>query len=181
MDRITFKQFLAEKFYNVFTADEKKKYADQVWDILVASYKNIGGLAGIDSKEDMIQNIAMWKVAVKDGKVLAAILYKDKEGGHGRKLVAVGTDNSKEGKDLLRNTLKHEFTRSFMEVSGPFYKFMDKHYPDLVKQYTISPEQASKILDREVTPTKDGWYKRKIQGSTFEKIMLGTPGKQITR
>jgi len=178
MTNLKFSQFLAEKFYNVFTEDQKKKYADQVWDILVQSYKPIGGLRGIESKKDMIQNIEMWKVAKRDDKVVAVILYKDK--GTGRKLVAVGTNGSTEGKSMLRDTLSHEFERSFMEVSGPFFSFLKKNYPDLVKQYTIPPEKAAEILGKEITPTKNGMYRRDIRGVTLEKIMLGTPGKTIT-
>lgn len=173
------KTFLSEKFYNAFNREQKEKFADQVWEILVQSYKPIGGLRGIDSKEDMIANVPMWKVAYVKDKVLAVVLYKDK--GQGRKLVAVATDGSIEGKDLLRNMMKDEFTRSFTEVSGPFFKFLNKHYPELVKQYTIPPEQVEKILGKKVVPTKNGFYKREIQGSILEKIMLGTPHKTITR
>jgi len=173
----TFTQFLSEKFTNLFTVDQKEKYADQVWDILVQSYKPVGGLRGIKSKQFMIDNMPMWKIAAQDNKVLAAILYKDK--GAGRKLVAVATDGSKQGKELLRNMIEQEFERSFFEVSGPFYGFMNKHFPQLVKKFTIHPDQVEKILGVTVSPTKDGWYKRVIQGNILEKIMLGTPGKAI--
>lgn len=62
----TFTQYLTEKFHNLFSAEQKEQYADQVWDILNQSYKPIGGLRGIESKEDMIQSVPMWKVAVID-------------------------------------------------------------------------------------------------------------------
>lgn len=173
----TFKQFITEKYYNAFTLDQKKKYVDQVWDILEQSYKPIGGLRGIKSKQDIVDTMPMWKLAVVDNKVLAALLYKDK--GAGRKLVAVATNGTKAGKDVLREMTEQEFKRSFFEVSGPFFKFIEKNFPDLVKKYTIPPEQVEQILGKVVAPTKDGWYKRTIKGDILEKIMLGTPGKSI--
>lgn len=173
----TFTQFLSEKFYNAFTDDQKRKYADQVWDILVQSYKSLGGMRGISSKEDMIKNIPMWKIAKDHDEVLVAILYKDR--GQGRKLVAVGTNGSPQSKELLHNMLKKEFERSYTEISGPLFSFMNKHFPDLVKKYTIPTDQVEKILNKTVAPTRDGMYKRVIQGQIREKIMIGTPGKTI--
>lgn len=179
MDTSSFKTFLAEKYDNVFSVEQKEKYADQVWEILVQSYKPIGGLKKIKNKEDMIKDFPMWKVARRKDSVLAVIIYKDK--GDGRKLVAVGTDGTKEAKDMLHNMMEQEFTRSFFEVSGPLLKFLNKHFPQLVKQYTISPERAEEIIGKPVSPTEGGMYKRVIGGDIMEKMMLGTPGKRITR
>lgn len=174
----TFQTFLSEKFYNAFTREDKELYAQEVWDILVQSYKSIGGLRGINSKEDMIAKVPMWKIAIVDKKVVAVVMYKDK--GTGRKLVAVGTDNSNEAKDLLKNMMTKEFERSFFEISGPFYKFINKHFPELVAKYTIPYDEVEKILNKPISPTKNGFYKREIQGDILEKIMIGTAHKTIT-
>lgn len=175
----TFKQYIAEKYINVFSPAEKQPYVDQVWDILQKSYKPIGGMKGIGSKEDMINSVEMWKVAKQGDIVFAVILYKDK--GVGRKVVAVGTNGTPEAKIMLRDMFKHEFVRSFGEYSGPLLVFMKREFPDLVKQYTVPVDQVEKILGKPITPTKNGMYRREIRGVPLEKIMIGTSGKTIKR
>ncbi len=177
---LTFKEFLTETYINAFSANEKQPYADQVWEILKRSYKAISddGPVAIPSKEYMISNVPLWKIGTHGDKVLAVIMYKDH--GKGRKVSSVGTDGSPESKAMLRDMMKNEFTRSYGEYSGPLYEFLKKHFRDLIKQYTIPPHEAAKLLDTTVTPTKDGFYRRTLpNGKEIEDIMIGTPGIPI--
>ena len=87
-------QLLSERFINLIGDDERKEdYRDQVWNLLQTSYKPIGGIkgTGFKSPDDMVKNIPFWKMAVKDGKVEAVIMYRDKGG---RKSVAMGSTGS---------------------------------------------------------------------------------------
>jgi hypothetical protein len=191
-----FKKFLEEKFVNLFPEHEKEKHAhaDHVWNMLQSAYKPIGGIhgSGFESKEDMVKKIPFWKLHKENGKVRSVQLYKDKEG---RKRVAVATDGSDAGKKGLAKMMKDDFTqkRSYGEVSGPSLSFLKKHLPN-VKDFAIPRHHASKLAKEEtrVPPhddpevqkhpeLKDHFYQRKIGGEWHTKIMLGAPGKKITR
>lgn len=75
---------LNERFINALPNDDdiKQKFADQVWDVLQYSYRELGGLkgSGFNSKEDMIKNIPFWKMVTKNGVVHAVVMYKDRGG-----------------------------------------------------------------------------------------------------
>lgn len=57
----------------------REKYAEQVWDVLQFSYRDIGGIkgSGFSSIQDMIDNIPFWKMVTKNGEVHAVVMYKD--------------------------------------------------------------------------------------------------------
>jgi len=199
-----FKTFLTEKFVNLFPADEDKKreYAPKVWDMLQKSYEKMGGIKGngFNSQEDMVKKIPFWKVVKKNGKVIAALMYKDKTG---RKRVATCSDGSADAKIAIANAFKQEPQRGYFEVSksswGFIRKLLDKK--DLVT-FMIPPVAAGKYLGKEITPLKyiptkelndaglnpndmankpfkDFIYGREIGGAVHAKIMIGTIGKII--
>jgi hypothetical protein len=173
----TFKTFLTERYVNAFHADEKRKYMQQVWDILVDSYAYIGGLKGHEFKspETMLQ-VPFWKLAVKDGKVLVVGMYKDH---NGRKSIAFGTNGSSEGKILAKKMIEEDFSRSYIEISGAIEAFVEKHMPELFKQYRVPASEVAAIINKEITPVDKYHYKRKIGGVECTKILVGTPGKKF--
>ena len=69
--------------------------------MLQKSYAYIGGIkgSGFENPDNMVNKIKMWKIVKKNGKILAGIMYKDK---NYRKAVAVFTDGTKEGKKRLK-------------------------------------------------------------------------------
>lgn len=203
----SFKQYISESFVNAVAgkSDElelKKKYVDQVWDILQDSYKDIGGIkgSGFESKDAMIKKIPFWKLAVKDGVVHAVILYKDKGG---RKSVAMGVNGSDFSKKKVKDMLASDIKRSYGEKSKGALGALLKTVPwDILQQYIKTPAEAQKILgaDDEVVPvtqTKDNipedgvktlekfpelWkyaYTREIGGKPVFKVMLGSAGNKI--
>lgn len=179
---MSFKDYLlTETFKNLFNSSEKEKWVDQVWDILQASYEKIGGIKGkgFSSKEEMIKNIPFWKIAVKGGKVVAVVMYRDK---NGRKSVALGTDGTRAGKDQLIDIFKNDLHqgRSFGEKSGPALRFLQRNVPDWEK-YRIKADDVPEILGKTVKKTGKYTYTRTIGGEEHEKMTLGTPGKKIVK
>ncbi len=192
---ISFREFISENYKNLFTAAEKRKYADEAYAQVIASYKAIGGIhgSGFDSVEDFIENIPFWKLSIKDGKIIAGAYYKDKGG---RKRIAVSSDGTKEGKIALAKTMIDDLAqgRSYGEASGPSLSFLVKKIGyDEVKKYAIPIEKISKVLRVPVEPApkddpdvvnhpalKDYFYQREIGGELHTKIAVGTPGKKIS-
>jgi hypothetical protein len=132
---------------------------------------------GFESIEHMIKEIPFWKMVVRNGKIKCAEMYKDQGG---RKMVAMGTDGTREGKAELAKIIRHDFLRSYGEVSGAAEKFILKNFPALFEKYKISASDAETILQKKLKINDDGYhYTRSIGGEKHEKIMIGTPGKPI--
>jgi len=191
---------LDESFVNLIGDDPRKQqYADQVWDVLQRSYAPIGGIAGsgFNSKQDMIDNIPMWKMDVHNGKVYAVIMYKDKGG---RKVVAGGTDGSARGKRKYVDIVKNELKRAYGEKSKAALGATIKLYGDDIEQFMMTPQQASSAIKKDVVPLtqykgkldpadkltatrfakyRRYMYLREIGGKMHLKIMMGTPGRGI--
>jgi len=190
------KGILVERFVNLLTPEKKEKYADEVWNMIQNAYKKIGGIrgSGFQSKEDMINNIPFWKVATKNGKVVAIAMYKDKGG---RKRVASATDGTDEGKDKLEMIGKEDLSqkRSYAEVSSSSLKFLLRRWkgPKDIKDYMILPREAEKVLgDKLKYPVPDSdpeviahpelkkyFYQREIGGHYHTKLMIGKPGVKL--
>lgn len=196
----TFKEFvsehlISETFINLLPhhIEKKRQHAEEVFNMLQNSYKKIGGIHGdgFKSPEDMVNNMKMWKLYKKNGKIVSASMYKDKKG---RKRVASATDGSEEGKTglarIVADDLKHK--RSYGEISGPMLKFTRKQVPDLQK-HVIPYDQVQNLAGEEIRrPPEDDeelkshpdlahhFYQRKIGGEWHTKIMVGHPGNEIT-
>lgn len=176
--KVSFKNLLNEGFTNLFPGDSDKRieYADEVFNMLVNSYKNIGGLKGkgFNSPSEMIKEIQMWKLSFVQGELVAVVMYKDRAG---RKLVALGSNNSPTGKNKLKEILKVEFSRSYAEISGPLLKFMERTLPTELKRWTISTDKVEKILNKKIKIIDDFYYTRTINNETIKKVLIGTVKK----
>lgn len=186
--------FLTENFKNLFSMNDKEKWAEQAFAQLQATYGPIGGLhgSGFSSVEDFKQNIPFWKLSVKGNKILAGAFYKDKAD---RKCVAVSQDGTKEGKNALAEImladLKHG--RSYIEVSGGALGFLIKlHGIDGLKKHAIPTETLAKEMGddlyfvpasdpdlKKFPELKDYFYQRMIGGDRHTKIALGRTGKKL--
>lgn len=84
-------------------------------------------------------------MAIKDEKVLAVAMYKDKEG---RKLIAIGTDGSQEAKkkiaEIMRNDLDRSYGGNFKSCIGHFSKNCARKYCEAVYQDSSRGEENSK-------------------------------------
>ena len=201
----SFREYLTESFKNLIgyrDIKSKEKYVDEVWNILQESYKQIGGIkgSGFNSKEDMIDNIPFWKLFVYNNKVVAVVLYKDKEG---RKIVASGTNGSEIGKKKIIEIFKSDLFRSYGEKSKGSLGLLMKIIPfDLLVDFLIKPDSVQKVLkDDNIIPilsvVREEWpedaklmldkypqlkpygYLRKIGNHLVFKVMVGTVNKKI--
>ena len=194
---ITYRQFLAERFLNIFHTDteQREQYRDTVWAMLQKAYEPIGGIkgSGFRSKDDMVANIPFWKIVRRGTDITAVVMYKDKTG---RKLVAIATNGTPQGKkdlaEMVIADLKQD--RSFMELSDTALKFLVRQVGyDLIVKYAKTPQDAAKILvNNQIeqpdpkspdytnhTPLQKFFYGRKIGGHLHTKILMGTTGNKI--
>ena len=171
---------LNETYKNLFASDEKEKYAETVWELLQETYKDIGGLKGKGFKDiqDMVETFPMWKLNIREGKVVFVALYRDK---NGRKACCAGNDGSRIGLLTLKDFLKSELStqRSWTEISGKVLKLCQKWFPDLLAKTTIPPEKL-KELDDDVEIVSDTSYTRTLgNGERVEKRAFGKMNNPI--
>tara|TARA_B110000037_G_C17060934_1_gene481861 strand:- start:542 stop:1150 length:609 start_codon:yes stop_codon:yes gene_type:complete len=199
----TFFTFLTENYLNALSADVeiKELWADRVWNLLQNSYKDIGGIKGkgFVNKQDMIDNIPMWKMAKQGEKLVAVIMYKDKGG---RKSVAMGSDGSDKSKLVVAEMMKQEFKRSFGEKSKAALGTMMKNTQwDILSAFVLTPPEVESTIRKDIIPIKDipyaDWpedaiftinkypqlvdygYTRIIGGGPVFKVMIGTRNKSL--
>lgn len=190
---LTFKKFIEEHYVNlVGDHPDKHKYADEVWNLVQNSYAKIGGIkgSGFNSKEDMIKNVHFWKLKKRNGKVVAASFYKDK---NGRKRVAGATDGTPEGKKEYAKVMGDELKRkrSYFEVSGPAFATLHKQFGDELHKHIVPRHEVGKYIDDKLhDPPKDDlmvqkypqfahhMYARELGGHKHVKIMLGKDFKK---
>lgn len=169
-----------EHFINVVMKDEDAdvdKYANEVWDILQASYAPIGGLLGCDDVEMLKDDSDFWKLSRKNGKIVAVAIYTFKRGG--RKMMYGGTDGTVEGKTelyrIISDDVRLKDRRAWVEVSGKMEHIYQKQgatpIPALTAQLIMKDKKFVNIHD-------DGYhYDRVIGGEVHTKIMMGNPDK----
>ena len=51
---------LLEHYLNAFKKEDMKKYADEVWKLLQKAYEYCGGMAGMDSVDQLIDETDIW-------------------------------------------------------------------------------------------------------------------------
>ena len=131
----------------------------------------------------------MWKLVKKDNKIIAGVLYKDKDG---RKSVASFTNGSKQGIIELSKIFKFDGHRAYTEISSKALAFAIRTIGiDEVKKIAIPVDEIKKIMKDDEFDKPDQsyidkypelaefFYARKI-GSSFEtKIAIGSINKKI--
>lgn len=177
---------LQEGYVNLFSNDieKRKQYAEQVFDLIQSSYKRIGGMkgSGFNSPQDMIDHIPFWKLFMRGDEIKAVAMYKDK---NGRKRVAVATDGTSEGKQIVARIMQDDATsgRAYAEISGPSLAFHKKILGnDILNDISIPVESVIKILkadSEDIRAKNDYEYERNINGNWIEKRMIGRPGNTI--
>ena len=218
MEMISFKRFseqlsiVQERVLNLFNDNEKhfdirRQYAKEVWEMLQVAYSKIGGIKGngFNTIDDMIQNIPFWKLVRKNEKIVAVVMYKGKQG---RKMVAIATDGSEDGKIALGTILKddlfprdaHQFksgSRSYFEISDKALSLLKNAVGnmELLKDMAKTFDEVKRIQkgDEILRPPaddghlkrfpelKDYFYQRELGGELHTKIMFGYDGQMIER
>lgn len=107
------------------------------------------------------------------------MLYKDK---NGRKLVALGSNGTLEGKEALKKMFFEELKtqRAYGEISGPALKFIMKFFKADLNAVLIPSKNVGEILNKPVTITGEFTYVRKIGLDDEEKVMYGKVGQRIS-
>lgn len=198
------REILTERYLNLFPGDPRREqYRDDVWELLQKAYAPMGGIrgSGFESPDHMVERLPMWKLARKNGRIVAVVLYKDKKG---RKAVASATDNSAAADKALADMLPQEPRRAYAEKSKRALGAYMREVPN-ARDHLLTFTQAQKISDDPLISVRDRWppledeemdsanfalnrwpflvdygYFREFGGEWHFKVMLGTPGLTIT-
>lgn len=164
---------LNEKIINIIDPNDSENI-DEIWDILIDSYKNIGGFQSATDKEDLKRKVWMFKAAKYNNRIVCVLCYKKEKG---RKLIALGTDGSEIGKEKLYQILKDDKElldrNSWGEVSGKM-----EHILLNKLEYVPLPNTFTEYLlpNKECILSEDGYhYTRFIKGVPYVKILIGYP------
>ena len=188
-------EFLTERFFNAINTNDKTKYATIVWDMIQQSYAPIGGIrgSGFANIEDMIRYNYMWKVGLSNSTPVMVTIYK--KSSHGsyndlRKMVAMGTNGSKEGIEMAKQVLKADLStgRAFGEFSGSVFGAAKKLYPPEVLTTMLIPAvDVAHILQKKIIigagtdmrtsgandPYEPYYYQREIGNKMHTKVAYG--------
>lgn len=187
--------FILESYINLIGQDENKhQYKDEVFGLIQKAYATIGGTRsnGFNSPDDMVALIPFWKLARKDGKIIACAMYGDKGG---RKRLAVATDGTEIGKQALADVVKSDLKqkRSYGEISGSSLSFTKKHLASgMLEKLAILPARVAEVSGKSirVPPIDDPellrhpelskfFYQRQLGGYWHTKLMIGYEGNSI--
>lgn len=160
---------LLERVVNLFSPEEKRKWADKVWQLLQQSYASQGGFKSAANVDELIADSHLWKLVVRGGKLTAVSISKDK---FGRKTIAIATDGTDQGKSDFRMVATDDIRlgRAWAELSGKaetaFVRLGAK---------PISNKLAAKLTGKKILSLDpDGiHYTRLIQGSPQVKAIYG--------
>ena len=173
VEYITVYSQVNERFVNAHDPKEMEKYADEVWDILQKSYAYCGGLLGMNSVKQLIDESDMWKMVRRNGKINCVVVYSYKRGG--RKMCYGGTDGTPDGKvdffKIMQEDINLKDRKAWAEVSEK----MEHLY--LKNGAVPIPANIAKIImaDKEfISYEPDGYhYTRYIGGIAATKMMVG--------
>ena len=170
--------YLIETYINCLydEVDKKKKYLDTVWNLLQKSYAKIGGTAGLDNPNELLENKYFWKMVRKNGEIVAVCIYKKSPVG-GRKMSYCGTNQTPEGKTALYNIISEDVKLKDRNTWGEVSDAMEHIYLHKFNGVPIRVEIAQKVMNKlgkQIIPCEDGYhYKRVIGDQEHTKIMFG--------
>lgn len=177
----TFRDYLEERVLSIGLNPDHEKFRssheDEIHDAIHRSYAEIGGYGGHKSgskeesdaiRSDIRNKNHIIKATRRNGKVNSATIYKKQ---HGRKMIALGSDGTNQGKSDIRKSLSddNKMKRSWAEVSKAAKKAMErtgfpKHTSQIAKDI-IKKDDIEVVNDTE--------YSRKIGGNRMTKTIMG--------
>lgn len=162
-------EILQERYLNLFTDDEKMQYGNEVWDLLQKAYADKGGFKSAPDIKALVADSGMWKLNRRDGKINAALIYKDH---HGRKLIGLATDGTRRGIADYANTLSTDMSmkRAWAEVSGKPEAYLIR-----LGAKPIPAKFAPALTGKQIIEyNPDGiHYTRLLAGEPHEKALYG--------
>jgi hypothetical protein len=155
------KFLLVERYITLIAPDQKEKYKDVVWDILQKSYKDIGGFWTHKNPEELIQLTSVWKLAKKNGEIVAAAVYRDK---FGRKCVGLGSNGTFIGIEALMGIMAEDqnpkLRRAWIEISPRLERMWKKIGGNRLNTNVIKALMRS----ADISPVDEYRYERHIAG-----------------
>lgn len=172
-------QLINEHFVNVFNKNDMSKYADEIWTLLQKSYEYCGGMAGMDSPQQLIDETTMWKLVRRNNKITAGIVYNDKRGG--RKMCYCFNDGTDEGVKDCKKIMQED---SILPERQAWGEFSGKAVSTMFNQgaMPIRADIAQEIMkDKKFIKIQpDGYYYvREIGGNPHTKLMMGNPRGKV--
>ena len=172
-------QLINEHFVNVFNKNDMSKYADEIWTLLQKSYEYCGGMAGMDSPQQLIDETTMWKLVRRNNKITAGIVYNDKRGG--RKMCYCFNDGTEEGIKDCKKIMQED---SILPERQAWGEFSGKAVSTMFNQgaMPIRADIAKEIMkDKKFIKIQpDGYYYvREIGGHPHTKLMMGNPRGKV--
>ena len=171
LNQLLLETLIQEKYINTLTKSDFQKYIDPVWDIMQRTYEPIGGFGTAKTKEELLDKVDFAKLVQKDGKIIAAALYKGKDDN--RKAIAKGSDGTLEGKNAVKKIYYDDIkmSRAWGEFSGAAEKLMLKAGGQMIPN-----KYVEKLIDKKVSSfNDDGYhYTRNIGGEDHEKVIIAT-------
>ena len=155
--------------------------SDFIWQMLVSSYENIGGLKTYRSKEDFLRKVKYAKIVYNNADIVACAIYRNMEGSY--KMVAIGCNQEDIGKQGIQAIIKDDIEKFdyhfWAEVSGAIEHYFRKYngYP---MPNILAPEILS-ISSELIRPSKNDnvHYERHISDEWFEKMIYGAKSKEV--
>ena len=160
------------------------KYKEDVWNILNISYKNLeGGLLSYNNDFETFNSRHHFLKVVEYPDLIACATYRKVlvKSTDTYKMVAIGCDQTKEGKDglklIVRDDIKSKNYIYWAEVSGAIEYYFERFYG-----YKIANCYAKEILGKgNIILGEDGFhYTRRIGKSKnkFTKVIYGFKDKE---
>jgi hypothetical protein len=155
--------------------------SDFIWQMLVSSYENIGGLKTYRSKEDFLRKVKYAKIVYNNADIVACAIYRNMEGSY--KMVAIGCNQEDIGKQGIQAIIKDDIEKFdyhfWAEVSGAIEHYFRKYngYP---MPNILAPEILS-ISSELIRLSKNDnvHYERQISDEWFEKMIYGAKSKEV--
>jgi len=189
-----FEQFIAEKTSGEifkpkrgkstkFDHNKHPELSGEFYDLIATAYAEIGGHAKIKSPTDVFSDPSWnyWQGIDIHGDTDFDIIMFGKKTKFGVKYSGVGHDGSKSAKRAYVTSRGTDLNKPgfYIEVSGKLANIlMSKYNVPVVSDEATVEKVLGKPVDwigaKEGEPG-DGWYSRKIGGSTHDKILIGRP------
>ena len=166
-------------------ADEIKELLPTIIDLVIKTYRPIGGYYGNTNVSKVSRSTSLVKI-VKDenGDIISCAFYRNVNGSF--KIQAYGHNGTQFGKDGVKAIIKTDVAPYsnwiWREVSGAI-----EHYFKKFEGYPLPNDFAVDVLEKnpdEIELLDDGFhYRRKIGGNddSTEKVIYGFPNEEIAK
>jgi hypothetical protein len=170
--------------YQLTNEEDISTYANDVWNMLLDSYENVGGLKTYRSFKDFIRKKHLIEVVIdKSGNLLACATYRRIE--NSLKQVAIGCEQTEEGKLAIQQIIQHNIRKLnlhyWAEVSGAIEHYFKKHngypMPNILASEILQIDEEDIVLSN----NDKVHYDRAIgsEGEMFTKMIFGIKNDEI--